>query len=362
MFLDKIKTLPQNDPPEVFGLNAIADVKLRRDQANEIFQKIIDVQPKESAVGGMTREDVVKKKCQELRPLVPELFDMDKVRRLIDVGPDTQPKPTDVCAKQEIERMQTVLKVLSTTLDDLVLAIDGSIVMNDQLYNAMNSLFDGRIPQHWLRISWPADSLKAWMDEVNQRYQQYQAWIAPGSKLDTYWLGGMFNPGGFLTSVRQNTCRRLNLKLDETTLESEVQPPSGRAKSDDKQIDDATTVIYAKGIWLEGARWFKQIGPNQVATYGLSELSTTTGTRRSQKLVTDLRNEMPLIKMWAQKRDKNRKETTVPLSKDKVYMAPMYKNAQRTDLNYIISLPLQSADPKLYALHWVLRGVCLTTK
>jgi dynein heavy chain len=362
MFLDKIKTLPQNDPPEVFGLNAIADVKLRRDQANEIFQKIIDVQPKESAVGGMTREDVVKKKCQELRPQVPDLFDMDKVRRLIDVGPDTQPRPTDVCAKQEIERMQNVLKVLSSTLDDLVLAIDGSIVMNDQLYNAMNSLFDGRIPQHWLRISWPADSLKAWMDEVNQRYQQYQAWIAPGSKLDTFWLGGMFNPGGFLTSVRQNTCRRLNLKLDETTLESEVQPPSGRAKSDDKQIDDATTVIYAKGIWLEGARWFKQIGPNQVATYGLSELSTTTGTRRSQKLVTDLRNEMPLIKMWAQKRDKNRKETVIPLSKDKVYQAPMYKNAQRTDINYITSLPLASADPKLYALHWVLRGVCLTTK
>ena len=58
--------------------------------------------------------------------------------------------------------------------------------MNDQLYNAMNSLFDGRIPQHWLKISWQADSLKAWMDEFNQRYQQYMAWIAPNSKLDTF--------------------------------------------------------------------------------------------------------------------------------------------------------------------------------
>ena len=152
-FLDKIATLPQNDPPEVFGLNAIADVKLRRDQANEIFQKIIDIQPKESAVGGMTREDVVMKNCQELLPQVPPDFNMELVRKLAETIADSQPKPTNVSANQEIERMQLVLRVLRSTLTYLCLAIDGSIVMNDQLYNAMNSLFDGRIPAHWTKIS-----------------------------------------------------------------------------------------------------------------------------------------------------------------------------------------------------------------
>jgi hypothetical protein len=33
--------------------------KLRRDQANEIFQTIIDIQPKEFAIGGLTRENIV---------------------------------------------------------------------------------------------------------------------------------------------------------------------------------------------------------------------------------------------------------------------------------------------------------------
>jgi dynein heavy chain len=41
--------------------------------------------------------------------------------------------------------MQAVLG----TLTDLELAIDGSIIINDQLYEAMNSIHGRRIPDHW---------------------------------------------------------------------------------------------------------------------------------------------------------------------------------------------------------------------
>jgi dynein heavy chain len=56
---------PQNDPPEIFKLHALADVKPRRDQANAIFQTIIDIQPEESSAGGMTREDIVLRKLMK---------------------------------------------------------------------------------------------------------------------------------------------------------------------------------------------------------------------------------------------------------------------------------------------------------
>jgi hypothetical protein len=45
--------MPQNAPSEVFGLHALADVKLCRDQANAISQTIIDIQPKDSSAEGM---------------------------------------------------------------------------------------------------------------------------------------------------------------------------------------------------------------------------------------------------------------------------------------------------------------------
>jgi dynein heavy chain len=104
-FLERVNQLPNNDPPEVFGLHSLAAVKLRRDQVNEIFQKIIDVQPKESSVGGIIHEDVVLQKIHELLPGVPLNFDMDKIRTEVDKratqlsGDGKVHQPLDVCAK-----------------------------------------------------------------------------------------------------------------------------------------------------------------------------------------------------------------------------------------------------------------------
>lgn len=39
--------------------------------------------------------------------------------------------PLNICLKQEIDRMQKVIGIVRTTLTDLVLAIDGIIIMNE---------------------------------------------------------------------------------------------------------------------------------------------------------------------------------------------------------------------------------------
>ena len=353
-FIEKANQMPQNDPPDVFGLHSLADVKLRRDQANDIFQKIIDIQPKESAVGGMTREDVVLQKIHDLLPNVPPNFNMEYVRSKVE---DRKNKPLDICCKQEIERMQNVIKTLRTTLTDLELAIDGSIVMNDLLYNAMNSIYDGRIPQHWRKISWPASGLREWFDQVKLRYDQYAKWIETG-RVEAFWLGGMFNPAGFLTSLRQETCRQNHgWSLDQTFLMTEVQSHSKSGNNDKENKTDNKILI--RGIFLEGARWYRSVGSNSQSQWGLTELVSSTG-KRGGKLVTELRNEMPLIKLWTVKRDAQNKETLFKTESD-TYVCPVYSNSNRTDLNYVFDIPLKSLSSNVKARHWVLRGVCLTT-
>jgi dynein heavy chain len=288
---------------------------------------------------------------------------MEHVRNQVDHRASTTPagkvqQPLDVCAKQEIERMQIVLKTLRTTLTDLELAIDGSIVMNDLLYNAMNSLYDGRIPEHWRRISWPASNLKEWFDQVKLRYDQYVKWIETG-KVEAFWLGGMFNPAGFLTSLRQQACRATEgesrWSLDQTFMQAEVQS-GGRGQGGNEK--DPRNAILLRGIFLEGARWGKSQGGGNAATWGLTELMTSTGRGKGGKLITDLRNEMPLIKIWPVKKDKNNREILFRTDID-TYVCPVYSNANRTDLNYIFDIPLRSLSNK--AKHWVLRGVCMTT-
>jgi dynein heavy chain len=358
-YVQVINRMPANDPPDIFGLHSLADVKLRRDQANEIFQTIVDVQPKESAVGGLTREDLVLQKIHELLPATPANFDMERVLAAVDrrKAGDT-PQPLDVCCKQEIERMQAVLKTLRSTLTDLELAIDGSIVMNDQLYNAMNSIYDGRIPDHWKKISWPAENLKGWFEQVKLRHEQYARWIETG-KLDSFWLGGMFNPCGFLTSLRQQTCRARGWGLNDTYLECEVQVQN-RPTATDKDKDKQEGAVFIRGLWLEGARWGKGTTSNNQSAWGLTELQVSTSRGKSGKPVTDLRNEMPLIKVWPVKRDKANKEILFRTDID-TYVCPVYKNANRTDLNYVFDVPLKSLNSNFRARHWVMRGVCLTT-
>jgi dynein heavy chain len=258
--------------------------------------------------------------------------------------------------------MQNVLRNLRRTLVDLELAIDGSIVMNDLLYNAMNSLYDGRIPDHWRKISWAASSLKDWFEQVKLRHEQYARWIETG-KVDAFWLGGMFNPAGFLTSLRQQACRSTEgsdkdnrWSLDQTFLQAEVQSGGRASQGSDK---DPKNAILLRGIWIEGARWWKSTGGNSQNQWGLTELLTQRGGGKGAKLVTDLRNEMPLIKIWPMRRDnKGNKEILFRTDID-TYVCPVYSNSNRTDLNYIFDIPLKSLSMK--AKHWVLRGVCLTT-
>ena len=99
---------------------------------------------------------------------------------------------------------------------------------------------------------------------------------------------------------------------------------------------------------------------NNQSAWGLTELQTSTGRGKAGKPVTDLRNEMPWIKIWPVKRDKSNKEAIFSTTSD-TYVCPVYKNAARTDLNYVFDIPLKSLNANLRARHWVLRGVCLTT-
>ena len=61
-------------------------------------------------------------------------------------------KPINIFLRQEVDRMQKVIQVVRTTLQDLNLAIDGTIVMNETLRDALDSMYDARIPALWLKV------------------------------------------------------------------------------------------------------------------------------------------------------------------------------------------------------------------
>jgi len=62
-------------------------------------------------------------------------------------------QPLNIFLRQEIDRMQSVVTAVRHTLVDLRLAIDGTIVMSENLRDALDSMYDARIPATWKQAS-----------------------------------------------------------------------------------------------------------------------------------------------------------------------------------------------------------------
>ena len=58
----------------------------------------------------------------------------------------------NIFLRQEIDRMQRVITAVRTTLVDLKLAIDGTIIMSENLKDALDNIYDARVPALWRKV------------------------------------------------------------------------------------------------------------------------------------------------------------------------------------------------------------------
>ncbi|XP_053268003.1 dynein axonemal heavy chain 5 [Pleuronectes platessa] len=336
--LQHIESLPPVDSPEVFGLHPNADITYQTNLANETLSTIINIQPKDSGGGaGETRETSVQRLANEmLEKLPPDYVPHEVKGQLQKMGPL---QPMNIFLRQEVERMQRVISSVRSTLTDLKLAIDGTIIMAEDLRDALDCMFDARIPRLWLRLSWPSATLGFWFSELLERNQQLSGWISSG-RPNQFWLTGFFNPQGFLTAMRQETTRA-NISrgwaLDTVTLNNDVT----RMMREDVLAPPPLDVggVYIYGLFLDGAAWDRR------------------AAKLTEALPKVLFTPLPVVHVYAvsaaNMADSRRPAAAGAIS---LYSCPVYKKPRRTDLNFVFSLTLRSSQP---AEHWTLRGAAL---
>ena len=61
-------------------------------------------------------------------------------------------QPMNIFLRQELDRMSRVISAVKSTLTDLQLAIDGTIVMSENLRDALDQIYDARIPKAWNKV------------------------------------------------------------------------------------------------------------------------------------------------------------------------------------------------------------------
>ncbi|XP_026153434.1 dynein heavy chain 8, axonemal-like [Mastacembelus armatus] len=323
-YMEYIQSLPIVDSPQALGLHPNADITYQTNTSAEVLDTITNIQPKESGGGsGVTRESIVYNMAEDMLEKLPSNYVPYEVKaRLLKMG---SLNPMNIFLRQEVDRMQRVISAVRTSLTDLKLAIDGTIIMSENLRDALDNIFDARVPNLWRKISWESSTLGFWFTELLERNKQFHSWVFEG-RPKTFWMTGFFNPQGFLTAMRQEVTRaNKGWALDTVTLCNKV------LKQAKEEITAAPTAgVYVYGLYLDGAGWDRK---------------NTCLVESSPKV---LFTQLPVIHMFAI-------NTTAPVD-PKLYVCPIYKKPRRTDLNYITAVVLPtSKSPD----HWILRGVAL---
>uniref|UniRef100_A0A2C9JCN9 AAA+ ATPase domain-containing protein n=1 Tax=Biomphalaria glabrata TaxID=6526 RepID=A0A2C9JCN9_BIOGL len=328
-FHEYINNLPSTDPPEVFGLHANADITYQNVTAKNILDTILNIQPKDSSSsGGETRESMVYKFCDDVLNKLPVDYDpFEKVACLAKLG---KLEPLVIFLRQELDRMQNVITAVRNTVIDLKLAIDGTIIMSETLRDALDCIYDGRIPAAWKKISWDSSTISFWLNELQDRNTQFRSWLYNGSP-KSFWMTGFFNAQGFLTAMRQKVTRNhKGWALDTVVLHNEVT----KFENIDAIPTEPPEGVYVHGLFLDGASW----------------------DRRNSKLIESkpkvLFEAMPVILITAVS------NTTAPPDTSKMYKCPVYKKPRRTDLTYIAEVVLRTSQ-NTHPDHWICRGVAL---
>lgn len=141
-----------------------------------------------------------------------------------------------------------------------------------------------------------------------------------------FWMTGFFNPQGFITAMRQEVARaHKGWALDQVTIHNEVTKLfPDTCKKPPKEG------VYVHGLYLDGCGW---------------DIKKTQLKESLNKVVF---TSMPIVHIYAI-------NSTAP--KDlKLYECPVYKKPQRTDLNFITPLWLNTIEKPD---HWILRGVAI---
>jgi len=306
-------------------------------------------QPKDAGSGaGKSVDDIVKEQALDLLSKMPPDFVEEIFRAQIQKlkGPPGSTDrgfgaPLNIFLFQELQRLQNIIGIVRSNLNNLAMAIDGTVVMTADLLNDLNAVFDVRVPRMWTHdasgaeISWLIPSIGGWFTGLLDRQIELNRWLENGRQvMKAYWLTGFTNAQGFLTGMRQEVTRQH--KKDQWALDDVVTQSDILMVDVDRIRDVPDEGQNIQGLFMEGARWNKQ--------------EQKLDESEPKKLFTGL----PVIFVTAvQAKERKPKSEYGQFGP---YDAAVYKYPIRND-RYLIFRMLIKTD--LRPQHWKLRGVCL---
>lgn len=308
-YTDVIRTKLPGESPVMFGLHPNAEIGFLTHESEMLFSTIITLRGGISSGVGMSKEEKVRIRIEEIMQPLPDIFDLNE---LASRGPERRTPYVNVVL-QECERMNVLLLEIKNSLRELQMGLDGELTISESMDDLLNSIFYDRVPDSWAKVAYPSlKSLGFWLEDLLKRIKQLEEWSEEMQLPRVVWLSGLFNPMSFLTAIMQTTARRNALPLDNMCLQTEVLK-----KHREEITHGARDGCYIDGLFLEGAAWDEKAGVLR------------------QSNLKELVCKMPVIHIRAVTVDKSDTKSC--------YIAPVYNTSMRGP-TYIFSAQLKTKD------------------
>lgn len=327
-FIDAIQDLPTVPTPNVFGLHMNAGITRDMQSTKNVLNTMLILQG--GAISGESGEgdSMLFDITSDILGKLPDIFDLEIAMKRFPVE---YMESMNTVLVQELERFNRLLSNIRSSLLNLQKAIKGTIAMSPDLEALANALMISKIPAAWMKVSYPSlKPLGAYVSNFLERLQFLQTWFDNGKPVN-FWISGFFFTQAFLTGAMQNFARRYKVSIDQLCYDFQLM-------SSDRMKTAPTDGVYVYGLFIEGARWDRQL------------------KHLEEQLPKILYDSIPVI--WFKPTQRSQ------LVVGSRYTSPLYKTLERRGVlsttghstNYVLPILLPSHVP---SSHWVKRGTAL---